>query len=153
MIDGRALYPATIELAVEAAVPALRHNCSAAFLIEAGESRRLALVAEVREDHDELESVYEAMREAVARALRARARRDLPDRATHDPAHVERQDPAWALPRAVPAWRASGRWASGSTPPGLQRRRTGRNYRLTRSLDVLCRLAPPSRDGRRESEA
>jgi acyl-CoA synthetase (AMP-forming)/AMP-acid ligase II len=65
VIDGRALYPATIELAVEAAVPALRHNCSAAFLIEAGESRRLALVAEVREDHDALESVYEAMRAAV----------------------------------------------------------------------------------------
>ncbi len=65
VVDGRALYPATIELAVEAAVPALRHNCSAAFLIEAGENRRLGLVAEVREDHGALESVYEAMRAAV----------------------------------------------------------------------------------------
>jgi acyl-CoA synthetase (AMP-forming)/AMP-acid ligase II len=66
VIDGRALYPATIELAVEGAVPALRHNCSAAFLIEAGANRRLALVSEIRDGEDDLDSVYEAMRDAAA---------------------------------------------------------------------------------------
>ena len=66
VIDGRAIYPASIELAVEGAVPALRHNCSAAFLIEVGAGRRLALVSEVRDDHGGLDEVYAAMREAVA---------------------------------------------------------------------------------------
>ena len=66
VIDGRAIYPASIELAVEAAVPALRHNCSAAFLIEAGAGRRLALVSEIRDEHNGLAEVYAAMREAVA---------------------------------------------------------------------------------------
>ncbi len=61
-IDGRELYPTDIEAMAEAAAPALRHNCAAAFLIETGGTKRAALVAEVRTGIDDLDAVCSAIR-------------------------------------------------------------------------------------------
>jgi acyl-CoA synthetase (AMP-forming)/AMP-acid ligase II len=69
ILDGRALYPTDVEGAAEASSAAMRHNCAAAFLIETGGRRRAALVAEVREGEDDLESVYAAVRDAVRERL------------------------------------------------------------------------------------
>jgi acyl-CoA synthetase (AMP-forming)/AMP-acid ligase II len=66
VVDDRMLYPADVERAAEAAVPALRHNCSAAFLFEAGPTTRLAIVSEVREQTGDLEAVYTGIRHALA---------------------------------------------------------------------------------------
>jgi acyl-CoA synthetase (AMP-forming)/AMP-acid ligase II len=69
VIDGRALYATDIEAAAGAASPALRHNCGAAFLIETGGRKRVALVAEAREDQADLDSVYAAIRDGVRERL------------------------------------------------------------------------------------
>jgi acyl-CoA synthetase (AMP-forming)/AMP-acid ligase II len=69
VIDGRALYATDVEGAAEAASSALRHNCGAAFLFETGGRHRAALVAEVREDETDLDSVYAAIREGVREHL------------------------------------------------------------------------------------
>ena len=69
VVDGRALYPTDIEGAAEGASAALRHNCAAAFLIEAGGRQRPALVAEVRADETDLPAVYVAVREGVSERL------------------------------------------------------------------------------------
>jgi acyl-CoA synthetase (AMP-forming)/AMP-acid ligase II len=69
VLDGRALYPNDVERVAEAASPALRHNCAAAFLIETGGRRRAALVAEVREEAGDLDAVYAAVREGIRERL------------------------------------------------------------------------------------
>jgi acyl-CoA synthetase (AMP-forming)/AMP-acid ligase II len=69
VLDGRALYPTDVEGAAEAASSTLRHNCAAAFLIETGGRRRAALVAEVREDEEDLDAVYAAIRDGVRERL------------------------------------------------------------------------------------
>ncbi len=69
VIDGRALYPTDVEEVAEESSAALRHNCAAAFLIEAGGRQRPALVAEVREDERDLASVYAAIRNGVSERL------------------------------------------------------------------------------------
>jgi acyl-CoA synthetase (AMP-forming)/AMP-acid ligase II len=69
VIDGRALYPTDVEGAAEAASPALRHNCGAAFLIETGGRHRAALVAEIREDEKDLDPIYAAIRDGVRERL------------------------------------------------------------------------------------
>jgi acyl-CoA synthetase (AMP-forming)/AMP-acid ligase II len=69
VLGGRALYASDIERAAEAAAPALRHNCGAAFLIETGGRQRAALVNEVREDTDDLDAVYTDVRDGVSERL------------------------------------------------------------------------------------
>ncbi len=69
VIDGRALYPTDVEAVAEESSAALRHNCAAAFLIEAGGRQRPALVAEVRADESDLAAVYNAVRQGVRERL------------------------------------------------------------------------------------
>ncbi|HWN45428.1 MAG TPA: amino acid adenylation domain-containing protein, partial [Thermoanaerobaculia bacterium] len=67
ILRGRNHYPQDIESTVEAAHPALRPGCSAAFSVEIAGEERLVVVAELertaREGH---ERVVEAVRQAVA---------------------------------------------------------------------------------------
>lgn len=69
VINGRALYATDVEAAAEAASPALRHNCGAAFEMETGGRKRAALVVEVREGEADLDAVYEAIRDGVRERL------------------------------------------------------------------------------------
>jgi acyl-CoA synthetase (AMP-forming)/AMP-acid ligase II len=69
VMNGRALYATDIEAAAEAACPALRHNCGAAFEIETGGRKRAALGVEAREGEEDLDSVYEAIRDGVRERL------------------------------------------------------------------------------------
>jgi acyl-CoA synthetase (AMP-forming)/AMP-acid ligase II len=69
VINGRALYATDIEAAAEAASPALRHNCGAAFEIETGGRRRAALVVEARAGEEDFDAVYAAVREGVRERL------------------------------------------------------------------------------------
>jgi acyl-CoA synthetase (AMP-forming)/AMP-acid ligase II len=69
VINGRALYATDIEAAAEAASPALRHNCGAAFEIETGGRKRVALVVEAREGEADLDAVYAAIRDGVRERL------------------------------------------------------------------------------------
>lgn len=65
VIRGRNHYPQDIEATVEAAHPAVRAGCVAAFAIAKGATETLAVVAEVRHDAN-LDTVEAAIRKAIA---------------------------------------------------------------------------------------
>ena len=70
IVGGRNHYPADIEFACEAAVPALRRGCGAAFGLHEGGHERVAIVYEVHElPPAAWDAVIQDMRAAVTRAL------------------------------------------------------------------------------------
>jgi acyl-CoA synthetase (AMP-forming)/AMP-acid ligase II len=69
VLDDRVLYPADIERIAEGVAPALRHNCAAAFTVEAGPRQRLVLVAEVREDQSDHSGTCARIEAALAADL------------------------------------------------------------------------------------
>src|SRR4051812_1367727 len=68
ILRGRNHYPQDVEATVEAAHPALRPGCSAAFSVEMAGEERLVVVAELERTaaRGDLERVAEAIRQAVA---------------------------------------------------------------------------------------
>src|SRR5207249_198786 len=70
VIGGRNYYPVDIEQACEGAVPALKPNCGAAFMIDSGGDERLAIVYEVSEDPGcDYDAILASVRAAVTRAV------------------------------------------------------------------------------------
>ncbi len=65
VIDERELYPTDLEAVAEDAAPELRHNCGAAFMIEAGGRARPVLVAEVRAGVGDPDAVCIAIRDRL----------------------------------------------------------------------------------------
>jgi acyl-CoA synthetase (AMP-forming)/AMP-acid ligase II len=70
IVNGRNVHPHDVELAAEAAAPALRPHCSAAFARDDGEAARVVLAAEVDDggEHD-MAAVARAIRRRLAEAL------------------------------------------------------------------------------------
>jgi acyl-CoA synthetase (AMP-forming)/AMP-acid ligase II len=72
VLGGRNYYPTDIEQACEAAAPALRRGCGAAFAVEREDRERLAVVYEVSGEPDvDYDAVMAAIRRGVARAIGA----------------------------------------------------------------------------------
>jgi acyl-CoA synthetase (AMP-forming)/AMP-acid ligase II len=101
IVRGRNHYPQDVERTAEGSHPALRPGSGAAFLVDGGGGERLVVAHEVRPAFVKTLSVRDMarqVREAVARERPARERaRPAPHR--RPAPHVERQDPAPAMPR------------------------------------------------------
>ena len=102
IVRGRNHYPQDIEVTAQGVSPFLRPGCGAAFSVEKDGEERLVLLQEL-DDSTKPDGV------AIAAAMRAAvlAQHDIvaqPHRDRFAPLaseNVERQDPAWRLPRRV----------------------------------------------------